>query len=620
MPQLLKLLSPVLILLALLWLPQSAQVFAQDEIGSKDQKAIQSFEKYVGQMSEQIQANKGDAAISSAKKAIIRLKKLVKKPNSAVIAKIKPTYQTLKTGYQQMVDAGVKMPALAELPKESTVGSKSGGSAVEVSFVKDVAPILNSKCGSCHVNQKRGEFSLLTFNEISTGGGVIAGEPETSRLIEVIESGEMPKGGGRVSKAELDMLKNWISAGAKYDGENRAQSIAGLTAPKIMSPKEAVAVKRPMGKETVSFALDIAPILVDNCQQCHMINRPRGSFNMANFNGLLRGGDSGAVIKPGDASSSHIIQRLRGDGVDVMPPNKKLSDELIAKVVTWINEGASFDGMVVGDPTVKVASTARANAMTHEDLIAARKKTSAQIWKLAMTDVQAETVTSDNFLIQGALSQDKLQAISALAEKIASGSKLTSKGSDQPFIRGNATIFTFSKRYDFGEFGRMVEERNFPRAISSTWDRTAERAYVTVLLTRNQTAADIEVELHRQLSALFVAGRALDVPRWFADGYGWAETKKTFPRDETVATLQDRAEEAARKMNKLDDFVNNRIDADKAALVGYLFVKELKKKSSAFKKLMADIDKGQSFEKSFAKHFKMPVNTMLKAMAARAKK
>jgi len=130
---------------------------------------------------------------------------------------------------------------------------------------------------------------------------------------------------------------------------------------------------------------------------------------MANFNGLLKGGDSGAVIKPGDANSSHIVQRLRGDGVDVMPPNKKLSDEMIAKVVTWINEGASFDGMVAGDPTVQVASTARVNAMTHEELIADRKKTSAKIWKLAMTDVDAEVVTSDNFLIQGTLSQDKGQ-------------------------------------------------------------------------------------------------------------------------------------------------------------------------------------------------------------------
>ena len=260
MLQLQKLFSLVLILFAFFWLPQNAQVFAQDEISSKDQKTIKSLEKYVAQMSEQIQAKKGSAAISSAKKAITQLKKLVKKNNSAVIAEIRPTYQTLKTGYQQMVDAGVKMPDLAELPKMPAASSAPDASATKVSFVKDVAPILNSKCGNCHVNQKRGDFSLLTFNEISTGGGVIAGEPETSRLIEVIESGEMPKGGGKVSKAELDVLKNWISAGAKYDGDNRAQSIADIEAP-MMNAKEDVPVKRPKGNETVSFALDIAPIL-----------------------------------------------------------------------------------------------------------------------------------------------------------------------------------------------------------------------------------------------------------------------------------------------------------------------------------------------------------------------
>ena len=52
----------------------------------------------------------------------------------------------------------------------------------------------------------------------------------------------------------------------------------------------------------------------------------------------------------------------------------------------------------------------------------------------------------------------------------------------------------------------MVEARDFPSTISSTWVRTPERAYIAILMTRNQAAADIEVELQRQLSALFVAG------------------------------------------------------------------------------------------------------------------
>lgn len=621
MLQIHKLFSLALIVFALLqWLPQDAQVFAQDEISSKDQKTIETLQKYVDQMNQQIAGNKGKAAISTAKKAMNQLKKLVKKPSPPVIAKIKPAYEALKRGYDQMVAAGVKMPALAELPTAGQPAVKTEGEMAAVSFVKDVAPILNSKCGNCHVNQKRGNFSLVNFNEISTGGGVIQGDPATSRLIEVIESGEMPKGGGKVSKPELETLKNWIAAGAKYDGDDRGGSIANLAPAMPKNSPDAAPLKRPKGNETVSFASDIAPMLVENCQRCHMINGPRGNFSMANFSGLLRGGDAGAAIKPGDAAGSHLIQRLRGDGVNVMPPNKKLSDASIEKVVTWIEEGASFDGSAANRPTVEVASVARVNAMTHQELVAERKITSEKIWKLAMTDVEAEQIESDSFLTQGNVPLEKLQEVSAMAETIASASKLTKKVTDQPFVRGNATIFAFSKRYDFGEFGRMVEQRDFPRTISSTWVRTPERAYVAILMTRNQEVADIEVELQRQLSALFVAGRSNDVPRWFADGYGWLQAKEAFPRSEAVAALQDRAEEAARKMKQLDDFVSNRIDADQAALVGFLFVKELKKKSGAYNRLMADLDKGVSFEKSFAKHFKMPVNMMLKGMAESAAK
>ena len=610
----------LLAVLALLpWLPPATQVVAQDVISSKDQKTIQTFEKYVGQMSELLEADKDRPAANAVKKAILQVKKLVKKPNALVISRIDPTYQTLKSGYQQLVSAGTKLPTLPELPKLAGADGARAAGMEAVSFVKNVAPILNSKCGNCHVDQKRGNFSLVSFNEISTGGGVIGSEPETSRLIEVIESGEMPKGGGKVSKVELDVLKNWIAAGAKYDGDNPRQSIANL-APAVSNTPDAVLLKRSSGNETVSFAADIAPVLVENCQRCHMINGPRGRFSMANFAGLLQGGMSGAVIKPGDAEGSLLVQRLRGQDVDVMPPNKKLSEDLIEKVVTWVNEGASFDGMAPDQPTVQVASIARAKAMTHEELIVDRKLAAAKIWKLAMTDIDAETVESKNYLTQGNVSLEELQSVSAIAEVIAGQAKLTNKESDRPFVHGNATIFVFSKRYDFGEFGRMVEERDFPRSIASTWERTPERAYVAILMPRNQTSADIEVELHRQLSALFVAARSEDVPRWFADGYGWLQTKKAFPKDELVKSLDGRSEEAARKMNQLDDFVNNRIDADQAALVGYLFVKTLKKKSSVYSKLLADLDKGELFEQAFAKHYKMPVSVMLKRMAESAKK
>ena len=65
---------------------------------------------------------------------------------------------------------------------------------------------------------------MATFNDLMKGppeGTVIfPGSDTGSRLVEVIESGDMPRGGVKVSPAQLASLKKWISEGAKFDGPN----------------------------------------------------------------------------------------------------------------------------------------------------------------------------------------------------------------------------------------------------------------------------------------------------------------------------------------------------------------------------------------------------------------
>lgn len=84
-----------------------------------------------------------------------------------------------------------------------------------MSFSKHVVPILIGKCGNCHVNNARGDFSMSNFAVLKKGppGGTVIfpGDPIGSRLIEVIESGDMPRGGLKVSADELATLKKWIT-------------------------------------------------------------------------------------------------------------------------------------------------------------------------------------------------------------------------------------------------------------------------------------------------------------------------------------------------------------------------------------------------------------------------
>src|ERR1700677_2620547 len=54
------------------------------------------------------------------------------------------------------------------------------------------------------------------------------------------------------------------------------------------------------------FEAKIRPVLVERCQRCHSVGAkaPKGGLRLDTPAGLLKGGDSGAVIAPGKADDS----------------------------------------------------------------------------------------------------------------------------------------------------------------------------------------------------------------------------------------------------------------------------------------------------------------------------
>ena len=90
------------------------------------------------------------------------------------------------------------------------------------------------------------------------------------------------------------------------------------------------------------FEKKIRPLLVDNCYNCHSANtNARGGLRVDDHGGLLSGGNSGAAIIPGNAADSILIQAVKYDGFE-MPPKKRLSDEQIADLVKWVEDGAAW--------------------------------------------------------------------------------------------------------------------------------------------------------------------------------------------------------------------------------------------------------------------------------------
>lgn len=101
------------------------------------------------------------------------------------------------------------------------------------------------------------------------------------------------------------------------------------------------------------FSHDVAPTLREYCGKCHLGKNKKGGLSFNTRAAMLAGGDEGAVIVPGKSSESKLIEVLvsRDPDTQMPPQGKRLSDEHVAKIKTWIDAGATWDeGFVFEKP------------------------------------------------------------------------------------------------------------------------------------------------------------------------------------------------------------------------------------------------------------------------------
>ncbi len=91
------------------------------------------------------------------------------------------------------------------------------------------------------------------------------------------------------------------------------------------------------------FESKIRPVLVERCYKCHSSGAKsiEGGLLLDSRLGVLKGGDRGRAIEPGDADASLLVQAIRYEDDDLqMPPDEKLSAAVIADFEQWIGLGA----------------------------------------------------------------------------------------------------------------------------------------------------------------------------------------------------------------------------------------------------------------------------------------
>ncbi len=90
------------------------------------------------------------------------------------------------------------------------------------------------------------------------------------------------------------------------------------------------------------FEKQIAPLIKEKCSRCHShaAKKSKNGLMLDSRDSMLKGGDSGPAIIPGDPDKSLLIQAIRYTGELQMPPEGKLSKRDIKLLEDWIQAGA----------------------------------------------------------------------------------------------------------------------------------------------------------------------------------------------------------------------------------------------------------------------------------------
>ncbi len=143
-------------------------------------------------------------------------------------------------------------------------GNRSpGDDTVAVSFRSDIAPILLESCLACHGPKKaEGGYRVDTYDELLKPGDsgelpIAASVDQVSELLRRVtcddEYERMPAENEALAPAQIELIKKWIAAGGKFDGENTSQALALVIPPvQYADPPEVYSQAIPITAMTFS--------------------------------------------------------------------------------------------------------------------------------------------------------------------------------------------------------------------------------------------------------------------------------------------------------------------------------------------------------------------------------
>jgi hypothetical protein len=114
---------------------------------------------------------------------------------------------------------------------------------------------------------------------------------------------------------------------------------------------------KPAPEERAFFEGKVRPLLESHCYNCHGPNKQKAGLRLDSRGAMMRGGESGPILEPGNPKSSRLIEVIRYDGDVQMPPRRKLDEAEISILTRWAQSGAEWPESAAEAPAPAPAAT-----------------------------------------------------------------------------------------------------------------------------------------------------------------------------------------------------------------------------------------------------------------------
>ncbi|MSO50450.1 MAG: DUF1549 domain-containing protein [Acidobacteria bacterium] len=215
------------------------------------------------------------------------------------------------------------------------------------------------------------------------------------------------------------------------------------------------------------FEARVRPILAANCYECHA-ETAKGDLRMDSLEALLKGGESGPALVPGDPDKSLMIQAVRQSDPTAprMPKDKsKLKPDEIEVLVEWVRAGAVWPASAKSAPPPAAAPKVMEVTPAHREFWSVRP-----LAKPAVPAVKAASwprTDIDRFIL-ARLEKDGLRPV-AMADKLALIRRVTLDLTGVPPTPEE--VDAFARDTSANAYAKLVDRLLASPRYGETWGR-----------------------------------------------------------------------------------------------------------------------------------------------------